>query len=649
MDARPRPVIARIVLIGCAAVFLLGAAAPPATRNDAASLIDQATLALRKDADQTPRLIDQALAQIALKPDADLEIRARLQLCEYYGERDAAAAQAQIDSMQGLVPQLTRKGLRAGLLTCRGDLRVTLGANAEAMALYDQAVSVATSTTDDEMLAGALFGRGFLRGLQADYAAALADLRHSQQLYDRSHMPLHSMTALMAIATTYSRMGDGAQAQTIYRRALQSQRDAGLLRDQVVTEHNIGRVAEKLGQWDEAARAYESSLSISRQLHYTRGEAYALRGLGAVEQARGNARQALTLLNAADSLQQRTPDARLSALIALSEAATLRETGATATARLKLSKALELFRSASAQADLIITYEQLARVDGDLGDWRRAYQWQEAAKTTSERLLRSQIDQHFAALKVEFDTATREKEYEVLLRESQANARALEQSQRARQLQYLVFALVVVLAGMLATLALHHNRNSRRMQKLALTDELTGVPNRRSVLSLLPGALNIPASTTAVLIVDVDHFKRINDGFGHATGDCVLKMVADNLCAALRMPEFFGRIGGEEFLVVLPGADMRNAQIRAEALRLQVSEADIAAVIPELTSLTVSIGIAISRPDDNTSTLLQRADGALYRAKAAGRNRVQGEQRDGPVAVPSSRTGPPRGVGENAA
>jgi diguanylate cyclase (GGDEF)-like protein len=458
------------------------------------------------------------------------------------------------------------------------------------------------------------------------------------------------MAALNAIATTYSRMGDNAQALAIFQRALQSQRDAGLLHEQVVTEHNIGRVAEKLGRWDDAARAFESALGVSRTLHYARGEAYALRGLGAVALSRGNSREALTMLAAASALQQHTPDARLGALIALSEGTALLDAGDAATARVRLSRALEIFRGAGAQGELISTYEQLARVDADLGDWRRAYQWQEAARATSERLLRSQIDQHFAALKVEFDSATREKEFTVLLRESQANARALEQSQRARKLQYIVFALVVLLAGLLATLAVHHNRNSRRMHKLALTDELTGVPNRRSVLSLLPGALHNPGSVTAVLIVDIDHFKRINDGFGHATGDRVLKAVADRLNAALHAPEFFGRIGGEEFLVVLPGADMRAAQIRAESLRLQVSEADIAAVVPELTALTVSIGIAISRADDNSSTLLQRADGALYRAKAAGRNRVDVELRDGPVAVPTPRNDtPPRAVGGNAA
>ncbi len=98
------------------------------------------------------------------------------------------------------------------------------------------------------------------------------------------------------------------------------------------------------------------------------------------------------------------------------------------------------------------------------------------------------------------------------------------------------------------------------MQNLALTDDLTGVPNRRSVLSLLPQCLQVnPRGATAALVVDIDHFKLINDTFGHATGDRVLQLIANVLRSSLRPPEFFGRIGGEEFLIVLPGADVRNS------------------------------------------------------------------------------------------
>ena len=148
------------------------------------------------------------------------------------------------------------------------------------------------------------------------------------------------------------------------------------------------------------------------------------------------------------------------------------------------------------------------------------------------------------------------------------------------------------------------------------------MPNRRAVLAQLPATLQqTDGHSAAVLLVDIDHFKRINDSFGHATGDRVLQMVAERLGGTLQTPEYFGRIGGEEFLIVIPDADLRVAHVRAESVRSHMSAMDITAIAPELVAITVSIGVAITRSGDSVSSLLQRADAALYRAKASGRNR----------------------------
>jgi diguanylate cyclase (GGDEF)-like protein len=632
MDTRPRQGNSRTIfawaLLALGATSLVGAAQPArTTRNPIAQLVENATVAQRTDGEQSRRLAEEALQALGANPDPDLEVRARLVLCSYYSDRDLAAAEAQITVMQSLLATLVNTSLRAGVLTCRGGVQERRGANVEALALYEQAVSTAKSSPDDEMLAGALHYRGYLRGLQGRYAEGLEDLRQSQRLYEKLGMAMYAMTTVSSIATTYMRMGDLTQALAIYREALQQQRASGMRREQLVTEHNIGRVLEKQGNWEEAAHAFESSLQLSRELQYPRGEAYALRGLAAATQGRGDPQRALQLLDTASPLQKQSGDARLAASIALARGVSLHALNRLPAARAELMSALEILRDAGALGELVAVYEQLASVDADLGDWRRAFQWQEAGKATNERLLRNQIDEQFSTLKFEFDTARREKEYQALLREREANQRALIQSQRANILQYVVLALAALITALLATLALRHNRNSRRMQNLALTDDLTGVPNRRSVLSLLPQCLQAnPKGTTAVLVVDIDHFKLINDTFGHATGDRVLQLIASVLRSSLQPPEFFGRIGGEEFLIVLPGANVRTALARAEALRLTAKDADISALIPELSALTVSIGITISRTGDSVSTILQRADMALYRAKAAGRNRVAGDE-----------------------
>ncbi|MDR2216400.1 MAG: diguanylate cyclase, partial [Nevskiaceae bacterium] len=599
-----------LLTFGLASEPPLRAAQPARTAQaDIAQLITQARKSQRRDEEESRRNAEQALTLLAATPDADQEFLARMVLCEYYTERDPQAADAQITSLEALLTRITRDGLRAGLYVCRGESKQMLGDTAAAMTDYDQAVSAATSASDEEMLARALFSRGFLHGAQGEYAQSLADLRRAENLYTSLNELQEAQTVLDGIAVTYNRMGDTEQARQIYQRSLQILRSEGLLREQVVVEHNVGRASERLGDWPAAQASFENALRLSRGLSYARGEAYALRGLAAVNVATDQPREALNQLRRARQLNDASQDASLGAMIALTEGMALRISGNPMQARTRLNQALEVFRDTNQRREMITAYEQLALVDSEQGDWRRAFQWQEAAKRASEQLLRNQIDQRFAVLKVEFDVATREKEYDTLLRESSANQRALGQSDRARRLQYAVIALAVISAAVLAALTLQLSRASTRLRQLALTDELTGVPNRRAVLTRLPAVLSATRNhTAAALLLDIDHFKRINDQFGHAAGDRALQQVAEQIRDSMLPGEFFGRIGGEEFLVVLPTANLQGASLRAEKLRARIHAIDTSNIALNLQPLSVSIGVAISRREDSTHTLLQRAD-----------------------------------------
>jgi hypothetical protein len=127
------------------------------TAHPALAIIDRGAVALRMDPETSRRDAEDALAILQRRPDADLEIRARLLLCDYQSERDVAAAREQIAAANRLLAFATRPGLQAGILACEGELAETLGENPTAIALYEQAVAVATQTGDDEMLATALY------------------------------------------------------------------------------------------------------------------------------------------------------------------------------------------------------------------------------------------------------------------------------------------------------------------------------------------------------------------------------------------------------------------------------------------------------------------------------------------------------------
>lgn len=618
--------------------MLLAFGAAAQAPHPAQALITRAIAASRVNPEDGRRLAEQALERARAEPDADLELRALLVLCEHYAEREHTTAQALLARASALLPRAKRGSLRAGMLSCEGEIQEALGENAKALATYERAVSVAEAEGDEEMLANAAYLRGWLRGVLGDYALGLIDLRRAMALYEKLALPEHARTAVNGIATVYNRMGDYAQAQHYYEQTLKAQLAAGTQREAIVTLYNIGRTRENLRQWDGARNDFATALEMSRRLGYARGEAYALRGLASVDNAQGNARLALQRLEEAQRLHARLPDARLRAQIELQRGIALRLLKRYGESVAALNNALAVFRGADSLAELSATHAALADTYAEMGDWRAAYDHQRRLKEGADRLHARQIDQRVASLKVEFDTAAKDKENALLLREKAATEAALEQQRRAGRLQAVVIALAALLASLLAILALRHRRTSRQMRALAMTDELTGLSNRRHLLTQLTGMTDkAGAPPCALLIADLDHFKPINDAYGHLIGDEVLKAVAVALKGAVREPVLLGRLGGEEFLVVLPGSDLEAARHAGERIREAVAAIDARRWFKHRT-LTISVGVTVAQPGvDTVSGALKRADEALYAAKAAGRNCVRTRDQQAPLRLAVQR------------
>jgi diguanylate cyclase (GGDEF)-like protein len=161
------------------------------------------------------------------------------------------------------------------------------------------------------------------------------------------------------------------------------------------------------------------------------------------------------------------------------------------------------------------------------------------------------------------------------------------------------------------------------VEEEAATDPLTGVLNRRALDRLLARETDrceAQGGMVSVLALDLDHFKAVNDTHGHAVGDEALRAFARRIRGPLRQSDHLARVGGEEFIVLLPGAPLSNAHEIAERLRAIVAEAPLVDV-PRV-AVTVSIGVAAFRPGDGGTDLLARADAAAYEAKRSGRDRV---------------------------
>lgn len=196
-------------------------------------------------------------------------------------------------------------------------------------------------------------------------------------------------------------------------------------------------------------------------------------------------------------------------------------------------------------------------------------------------------------------------------------------SELLRQLSSAALYLLMLANGF-GMLLLGRERAGRDLARLELVDPLTNVPNRRGFFNALGPWMALarrPGLPTALVVLDLDGFKRVNDSYGHPAGDAVLRNVVELCRRQLRDSDLVGRLVGVEFAILLPRTNLDEATLVAERIRAAIASTPVKSE-RALIAMTGSFGVTILRPEDSTVTLFQRADDALRAAKAAGRNRV---------------------------
>jgi len=173
---------------------------------------------------------------------------------------------------------------------------------------------------------------------------------------------------------------------------------------------------------------------------------------------------------------------------------------------------------------------------------------------------------------------------------------------------------------------LAQKRSRETLERLASVDDLTGVLNRRALIDGLTRQLAQARRTgrpVTVVLLDVDNFKQINDTFGHGVGDLVLRALGERCRSVSRESDLVGRLGGEEFALVLPDTHMHGARTLGERLATSFRSADVTTADGTVVLFTASMGVAEVAPGESASEVLRRADHAMYAAKAAGRDRIR--------------------------
>lgn len=471
-----------------------------------------------------------------------------------------------------------------------------------------------------------IIARGLLENLQDRADLAIVTLT---QAYHASVAPemaeAHILSASM-LSMVMSSMGDYAQALTLNQQEIDWDVLHRAKLSLSVSRFMRGQILKLMGSYPAAIVEFSDARKLSVLLADEQGVAYAdlriceshieLDEVAAARQECAAAMAVFVASHAADSVKE------TQALFARIEL----QQGRAVSALAILNDVLDQSGADLLPLHLAPLYQTRALANAHLQRFRSAYDdlneyvKRHASVDAAQRLRQA------GALRARFET-DREIERNALLKRELAVAqeRTDRQAQQIRDNAIVVVAGVCVIALLLYFLVANF-RYRQQLQKLASIDGLTGLPNRRRVAQLATAAMETARAThqpLAIAVLDMDHFKAINDCCGHATGDHVLKEFARAGTAALRQSDVLGRWGGEEFLLMMPGATLEVAVANLQRLRTLVSGIKLPA---SGMSLRVSLSAGVAPLDWSVKSLdelIARADAALYAAKNDGRDVVR--------------------------
>jgi diguanylate cyclase (GGDEF)-like protein len=513
----------------------------------------------------------------------------------------------------------------------RLDLLATLAENVYDQAEIDRADELIESAHRQQTKGSLadtclLIGRGLLQFRENREDLAIASLT---QAYHDSTGPGFAEPRILAastLSTVLRGMGDYNQALNLNQEAIDWDIRQKAPLSLSVDRFLRGRILLLMGKYQEAIDEFNESGHISAQFDDTQGLAYvdvrvceALLALGQLNRARLSCNSALKTFTATKYWDQAKDTEALLARIDLAQ-------GSPEKALTILNGVLDHQGTDLLPTRVAELYEWRARTNAALRNYRDAYLDLSEYLTRYTTINDAERSRKAAALRARFET-DREIERNASLKRELAESQDRTQRQ-AQQLRWNAIAAVsgVLVIAMLVYFLITNSRYRQQLVRLASQDGLTGLPNRRRTAELANAALAAAGEAgtpLAIAIIDMDHFKIINDRCGHATGDHVLKGFAHAGRSALRPNDVLGRWGGEEFLLIMPEASQEVALATLERLRTLTFGIHLPSSGAGL-RVSVSAGVAIyDRIVRSLDDLIARADSALYVAKNEGRDLVR--------------------------
>ncbi len=598
-------------------------------RPDAAlTAIDQALAAPGREAADR-RILQRTRGTVAARAGRDAVVEAALAALDALGAQGDALARPDADLVRALQSERRGRSVQA------------VGQAQQAADAYAAVCASGRTVRDDcDLRAQWLAQHLVLRGeaSQADPALALTRSDEALALARRADDAALQAWSLAAQARLWSAKGDALRARQVLARADALLRDAA--RPDIEVQVALQRLRMAVAEEDAAAadRALATAFAAARRAESPRQVALVQANQSDILTRRGRAAAALDAVQAALPVARRFDDQRVERVLLHNGALALIALGRVKEARAQADRMFELWATEGTLGEQSIALREVADALAAAGDARAALDLFHREQAVTTRLMEAQREAAERSVRARFDRDAQQRSIDLMGRDNAVQAAELQNRGLAQQL-WAMAAGVVTLAALLVGLLLRRVRATQAALQRSQTelkvqserDPLTGVANRRHAQQRFAAESEATdgAWSGALLLVDVDHFKRVNDDHGHGAGDQVLIEVARRLQSALREQDVVVRWGGEEFLVLAPKA--RGAALDALARRLMdsVGASPIALAEGRAIAVSVSIGygafpIAPREQPIGWERALNLADMALYTAKSQGRHRAVG-------------------------
>ena len=564
----------------------------------------------------------------ALLPAGDMprEVRFRSVYCGSSKWKEPEQGLAYSDEALRLARDARDVASEARVMLCRATYIMLVSGSQRGLPEVEKAITLLQAVDEPQLLAEALQMRGDIHSLLGEQAKAMLDFQRARAAYRASGIDREVESLMLSIAVAYRRMGDWPQAQRYFTAAVKRMQDKGDWESVATNLNELGYLHGESGAPEKALASFREAERVAIKHDDAYNVNAARLGIAESQIALGQPDAALNMLRQARAGYAAEHDASSEDMLLMITGQALARRGQHAEALARYEQALPLIQQDGNERYLAMLFkaqaaskEALGQAGAALADYKR-YTDLQMKLQGKMRLEQSRM------LEYEYEIRLRDFENRQLRAEATIKQQEVAALEALRRWQWLAIGLGVLLMTLLALLAWRQWRKSRRLRDLTLLDPLTGVANRRGIereAARAIGGATRPGDSVSLLILDLDHFKAINDRHGHAAGDRVLRAAADAWHTVLRGCDPLGRIGGEEFVVVCADTTLEQAMVVAERLR----EATAALRFDDIDAalrVTVSIGVAQSqRSGDTHEGVLARADAALYRAKQRGRDRVE--------------------------